>query len=412
MLGLYIHIPFCARRCPYCDFAVHIGQALQPRYLRALHSELRQVLAGHFEQFPDDRIETIFCGGGTPTSVGATALNDLLSLVQSHAPVAPDAEVTLEGNPEDGTATMFEELRRGGWNRLSMGVQSLDDGVLKVLGRRHTRADVERAVAQARAAGWDNISLDLIYAVPGQNEKSWRETLSRAVEMELAHLSCYSLTIEEGTAFGRRVASGRMRAVCDDTQADFMEEAEQELARSGLARYEVSNYARAGRECRHNVAAWRGGNYLAAGNGAHGHLNGHRWWNVRGVPEYIARIESGDGVRGASAREGEESLSPRQRLDEMVLMGLRLRDGFDICQASQRCGLDAEQALEARLARAMERGDIERGAFCDAGPDAKGGALEEGRRGQYWKSDRDGRTLRLTAGRWALVDAIALDVLC
>lgn len=397
MIGLYFHIPFCARRCPYCDFAVHIGDSLHHKYLPALQSELRHTLSAHFERFPQDSIGTIFCGGGTPTSVGAHELNTLLHTIREHAPVDVRAEITLEGNPEDASPEMFDKLRGAGWNRLSLGVQSLDDGVLQVLGRRHTRAQVEGAVEMARASGFENLNLDLIYAVPGQSLESWRESLHRALELKVPHLSCYSLTIEPGTAFGRRVEKKRMAEVPDDTQAEFMDEAQQVLGAGGLDRYEVSNYARAGFECEHNLRTWRGGDYLACGNGAHGHLSGHRWWNGRAVPPYIEAIAG-----GRWAREGEEFLSARQRLDELVLMGLRLREGVDLEAAERISGCDVKREIGARVARALERGDLERGT------------LEEVGQGEYckvvWTSSR-GPRVRLGEGRWALADAVALDVL-
>ena len=397
MIGLYFHIPFCARRCPYCDFAVHIGDALHHKYLQALQIELRQVLVSHFERFPDDCIGTIFCGGGTPTSVGAAELNTLLHTIREHAPVDSRAEITLEGNPEDASPAMFDELRGAGWNRLSLGVQSLDDGVLQVLGRRHTRAQVESAVQMARASGFGNLNLDLIYAVPGQSLESWRQSLQRALELEVPHLSCYSLTIEPGTAFGRRVEKKRMAEVPDDMQAEFMDEAQQVLGHGGLDRYEVSNYARLGFECEHNLRTWRGGDYLACGNGAHGHLSGHRWWNGRAVPPYIEAIEN-----GLRAREGEEFLTARQRLDELVLMGLRLREGVDLEAAERISGCDVRREIGAQVARALERGDLERGT------------LEEVGQGEYckvvWTRSR-GPRVRLGEGRWALADAVALDVL-
>ncbi len=411
MIGLYLHIPFCARRCPYCDFAVHIGPALHARYLQALQSELRQVLGAHFARFPHDSIGTIFCGGGTPTSLGSAGLNTLLHTIRRHAPLEPQAEVTLEANPEDASPALFGELREGGWNRVSLGVQSLDDGVLQVLGRRHRSAGVEHAVLQARGAGFENISLDLIYAVAGQTLGSWRATLQRAAELKVPHLSCYSLTIEPGTAFGRRVEKKRMAEVPDDAQAEFMDAAQQVLEASQLSRYEVSNYARAGFECAHNLRTWRGGSYLAAGNGAHGHLDGHRWWNGRSTPAYIAAIESGRG-----ARAGEEFLTARQRLDELVLMGLRLREGFDLKHAQQLSGADVEREIGAKLARALQRGDLQRGDLQRGEMSgAAGVTLEDGRGGEYsaaaWRAVANGPRLRLSPARWALADAIALDVL-
>jgi putative oxygen-independent coproporphyrinogen III oxidase len=423
-LGLYLHIPFCARRCPYCDFAVHIGPALHGKYLQALQTELVSTLSAHFSARPHDQIGTIFCGGGTPTSVGAGALNDLLQIIRDHAPVAKDAEVTLEGNPEDASPALFDELRAGGWNRVSLGVQSLDDGVLQVLGRRHTRAQVESSVRAACGAGWENINLDLIYAVPGQSLESWHETLSKAVQMGVPHLSCYSLTIEDGTAFARRVSRGRMAAVPDDTQAEFMEAAQQVLEGGGIERYEVSNYARRGMECRHNLHTWRGGSYLACGNGAHGHLDGHRWWNTRSVSEYIALIKGGN-----PAREGKERVSPTQRLEERVMLGLRLREGFDLDEIGRECGLDAQELLEPALSRMIESGVLEPAeAVAPESQERSDSLLENALEGEHFsgaavaaaRGRRVSSTstpgtsayrLRLSPQSWAVADAVALELL-
>ena len=403
MPGLYLHIPFCARRCPYCDFAVHIGGGsdFQSQYLQALHRELASTCSAFAQRFPDETIETIFCGGGTPTAIGATALNQLLQTVRDCAPVASDAEITLEGNPEDPDRDTLCELQSGGWNRLSLGVQSLDDAVLTTLGRRHRRVRVEEVVAALGAVGWNNWSLDLIYAVPGQSLSSWQETLQRALEFSPAHLSCYSLTIEEGTAFARRVRAGSLVAVEDDEQAQFMDAAQSVVEGAAYARYEVSNYARAGRECRHNLEIWRGGNYLACGNGAHGHRDGHRWWNERATPLYIERVQNATAGEGA-ARAGEEWLDARQRLDELVLMGLRLRAGFSLRAVSQRCGLEVYREIGTALDKLIERGVLESAVEENDG-------LEDVRFGAYL-GDAMAR-VRVHREWLALADAVAVEVL-
>ena len=398
MPGLYLHIPFCARRCPYCDFAVHIGGGndYQKQYLQALHHEVASTCSAFAQRFPDEKITTIFCGGGTPTAIGARALNELLQLVRDWAPVAADAEITLEGNPEDPNLETLRELQNGGWNRLSLGVQSLDDAVLQTLGRKHRRAGVEEVVAALHEVGWNNWSLDLIYAVPGQSLSSWDETLKHAIEFSPAHISCYSLTIEEGTAFARRVRAGRLQVVEDDVQAQFMDVAHSVLESDGYARYEVSNYARRGRECRHNLEIWRGGNYLACGNGAHGHRDGHRWWNERDTATYIERLQNIANGEGA-ARAGEEWLEARQRLDELVLMGLRLNEGFSIPAVSQRCGLEVYREIGARLETMIERGVLESGELENLGFGANlGDAMKRVRVRRAWL---------------AMADAVALEVL-
>ncbi len=352
MLGLYVHIPFCARRCPYCDFAIHVGgdAALQEAYLAALFQELRSTLRAHVKESTQP-VSTIFCGGGTPTALGATRLNELLRLIRDEAPVAEDAEISLEGNPEDGDGQAYEVLLAGGWNRLSLGVQSFDDAVLKTLGRRHSAQQATDVVQAARRAGWQNISFDLIYSVPGQSLASWQSTLEAAMKLQTPHLSCYSLTIEPETAFARRVERGRMTPVNDDAQAEFMNLAQSTLGAGGWGRYEVSNYAQPGRECRHNLHYWVGGDYLAAGCGAHGHQQGRRWWNERATPRYIELMEA-----QGSAVAGQEVLSAVERLEERVLLGMRLRNGFDLHEVSQQVGLDARSLLKPRLQELAAQG--------------------------------------------------------
>ncbi|RYX86781.1 radical SAM family heme chaperone HemW [bacterium] len=317
--SLYIHVPFCARRCPYCDFAVSVNGRAEFRaaYLEALQLELKTQLSG-----TSAHLKTIFCGGGTPTELSAAQLNSILDTVRAHATVAPDAEVSLEANPENLSRETLRELHEGGWNRLSLGAQSFDDTTLRFLGRAHDGARIERVVHEAREEGWTNISLDLIYGAPAQTLEMWRSTLERAVELNVPHVSAYSLTVETGTALGQRAAKGTFRALDDDHLADRMDVASELLEHAGLERYEVSNWARLGQECRHNQNYWRGGSYFAAGCGAHGHFDGERFWNERDTKIYVRRIIS-DGT----ARVETERLTPNERLVERLATGLRTREG-------------------------------------------------------------------------------------
>lgn len=348
MLGLYVHIPFCARRCPYCDFAVHVGagQSFVADYVTALQNELKNVLCEN--RLP---IATIFFGGGTPTALPPKVLADLLHLIRDHANVLPSAEISIEGNPENASDELFETLRQSGWNRLSLGAQSFDDAALKQIGRVHNSAQIEYSMAAARRAGFDNISLDLMFALPQQSRQSWRETLRRAIDLEPEHLSCYSLTIEPDTHFARRVEEGRLIPLDDGSQADLMEDALEWAQAAGIERYEVSNYARRGRECAHNLNYWRGGDYLSAGCGAHGHKAGHRWWNERDAKIYVQQMQT-----LGNARAGEERLTPEQRFNEIVMLGLRLREGLDLEHASRKLGLDAHRVLESALKDLRSRG--------------------------------------------------------
>ncbi|HEX8833897.1 MAG TPA: radical SAM family heme chaperone HemW [Abditibacteriaceae bacterium] len=352
MFGLYVHIPFCARRCPYCDFAIHVGARplLVADYLAALKRELETVLREHNES--DGRpLSSIFFGGGTPSLLQACELNELLALIFGCASVEENLEISLESNPEHLDEAKLAELRRGGWNRLSMGAQSFDDEALKRIGRVHRAADIEAAFRAGRRAGFENISLDLMYALPGQSRERWRETLQRAVALEAEHISCYSLTIEPGTHFARRAERGDLIPLEDDAQSELMLDAVEIAASDGIERYEVSNYARPGYECRHNLNYWRGGDYLAAGNGAHGHLNGHRWWNERDTKKYVELMQT-----TGSARAGDERLQSPERWNEIMMLGLRLREGFSPDEAARRLGFDARPGLQNALHDLKSRG--------------------------------------------------------
>jgi oxygen-independent coproporphyrinogen-3 oxidase len=347
MLGLYVHIPFCARLCPYCDFAVsaHAKPSLVVNYLAALRLELKNTLR-HSRTHDTRPLSSISFGGGTPTYLSPAVLNELLQLIRDEHSVAPDAEISLEANPENlcGSEYSLSNLRTAGWNRVSLGAQSFDDQALERIGRRHTSTQIEAAIVNARRAGFDNLSLDLMFALPGQSRESWRETLQRAISLAPQHLSCYALTIEGNTLFARRVERGQLIPLEEERQAELMQDAYDLTLAAGLERYEVSNYARPGFECRHNLNYWRGGDYLAAGCGAHGHIQGNRWWNERNAKSYVQLMSE----RG-SARGGEEILSPSQRLSELVMLGLRLRDGFDLEIISQQLDVDARRLLNGEL---------------------------------------------------------------
>lgn len=319
-LGLYIHIPFCARRCPYCDFAISVGAKddFKERYLNALKHELEIVAKSTF-----DEIQTINLGGGTPTALSIAQLQDLMNTIRRLFSIAADAEISIEGNPEFLEAEKLQALREAGWNRLSLGAQSFDDAVLRKLGRAHSPSQIKSTFREARNAGFDNINLDLIYGVPGQTLDSWKRTLENAAQLEPNHLSCYALTIEPQTPFAKWIDQGRMPDVDDDMATKMMDIAASFLHSCGFTRYEVSNWTKPGFECKHNLAIWRGGNYLAAGCGAHGHRDGHRWWNERNTVKYVTMMEQQD-----TAQVGGEELTTLQRVQELVLLGLRLKEGF------------------------------------------------------------------------------------
>jgi oxygen-independent coproporphyrinogen-3 oxidase len=354
MLGLYVHIPFCARRCPYCDFAVvaNAKNDFVARYVAALQEELQSTLRNaRADECAGRKLTSIFFGGGTPSFLDGEVLAALMKTIRENYPVEENAEISLEANPEDATLEKLKVLREAGWNRISFGAQSFDEKELKFLGRRHDAPTIESSVQNARDAGFENISLDCIYALPGQTHAQWRSTLERVVDLEVPHISCYSLTIEDGTAFGKRAARGVLLPMTGDAQAEMMKSADETLKSAGFERYEISNYAKPGFRSIHNENYWRGGDYLACGNSAHGHLNGKRWWNQSDPKRYAGLIET-----AGSAVDGVEVLSPRQRLDEIVMLGLRSIDGFDLRQVSEKLQLDARQELNGELQKLAARG--------------------------------------------------------
>ena len=313
--GAYIHIPFCARVCPYCDFAVVEGRDdVVDRYMAALRREV--------DAEPTWRpLDSIFVGGGTPSHISPVLLGKVVEALVDRFGLAERAEVTLEANPEDWTSDRAARLVESGFNRVSFGIQSFDGDVLTYLGRRHTADQAVSAVSVARAGGFRSISIDLIMGSPCESVESWRQTVETAVGLDIDHVSAYGLTVERGTPLGRAVASGA-RAPDPDDQADKYEDAQEAFSDAGLAQYEVSNYARHGHECRYNLTAWAQGEYLAFGMGAHGHREGVRTWRVRRLDTYMERLESGE-----SPVQGRERLEGDARERERLMVGLRRSAG-------------------------------------------------------------------------------------
>lgn len=334
--GVYVHVPFCRHRCDYCDFAVQTGadDRAMSGYVAALRAELeRLAAAGPAAVAPPGAAAgrewptfgSVFVGGGTPTQLPAAALGGVLEHVRDVLPVDARAEVTVEANPEDVDASSLAPLVDAGLTRLSIGGQSFAPHVLDFLTRRHGAGASRRAVASARAAGVPTVNLDLIYGAPGETPADWAATLDEAVATGVDHVSAYALTLEANTPYAADVRRGTKPAPDDDVAADRMAEAEARLAAAGLARYEISNWARRGAECRHNLVYWRGGDWLGVGASAHGHWQGRRWWNVRPTGRYVSAV-----LGGRPARAGEETLTPSQRRAERLMLGLRLAEGVDL----------------------------------------------------------------------------------
>jgi oxygen-independent coproporphyrinogen-3 oxidase len=350
--GVYLHWPFCLSKCPYCDFNSHVRHAAidETRFVRAFAAEI----AATAERVPGRTVSTIFFGGGTPSLMQPATVAAILDAVAEHWSVAPDVEVTLEANPTSVEASRFRGYRAAGVNRVSLGVQALDDAALKALGRTHTVDEARAAVTIARTI-FERYSFDLIYARPGQTVEGWSAELARAIEEAAEHLSLYQLTVEPDTPFAALHAAGKLRIPGDD-RARALYDATQEICGArGLPAYEISNHARTGAECRHNLVYWRGHEYAGIGPGAHGRLDidGRRFATAteRRPEAWLARVEAnGHGL------VTDEPLTREERADEFLLMGLRLAEGID---PERYAALAGRPLNPARIALLQSEGAVE-----------------------------------------------------
>ncbi|GAB3957135.1 radical SAM family heme chaperone HemW [Streptomyces sparsus] len=329
-LGFYLHVPYCATRCGYCDFNTYTaselrgsGGALASRdnYAETVAAEIRHARTVMGD---DPRpVETVFVGGGTPTLLPAADLGRMLAALREQFPLADDAEITTEANPESVDPRYLDELRSAGFNRVSFGMQSARQHVLRVLDRTHTPGRPEACVAEARSAGFEHVNLDLIYGTPGESDDDWRATLDAAVGAGPDHVSAYALIVEEGTGLARRIRRGEVPMTDDDVHADRYLMTEQALSAAGFHWYEVSNWAtsRAAR-CRHNELYWTGADWWGAGPGAHSHVGGVRWWNAKHPGAYAQALGE-----GRSPGAGREVLSAEDRRVERIMLELRLVEG-------------------------------------------------------------------------------------
>ena len=374
--AVYVHWPFCLSKCPYCDFNSHVrhGGIDEARFLRAYQTEI----AGTATRARGRTVSSIFFGGGTPSLMQPSSVQTILDCIGKHWTIAPDVEVTLEANPTSVEATRFRGFRAAGVNRVSLGVQALDDASLKELGRLHTAQEALDAVAVARSI-FDRYSFDLIYARPHQTTEAWAAELKRAIAEAAEHLSLYQLTIEPDTPFFGLHRAGKLAMPDEDLARDLYDLTQTVCASAGLPAYEISNHARSGAECRHNLVYWRGHDYAGVGPGAHGRLtiDGRRVATATEKrPEaWLMRVEgSGTGLTV------EEKLTPGEAADEYLLMGLRLAEGID---PERYSALSGRALSPKRISILREEGAVETTA--------------------------DGR-LRVTQSGFPLLDAVVADL--
>ncbi len=357
--GFYVHVPFCTVRCGYCDFNTYTASELGGGVSRATYADsaIEEIRLARKVLGPRDTpVETVFFGGGTPTLLPSRDLVRIVAAIDEEFGLAPEAEVTTESNPDSVGPEDLAVLREGGINRISYGMQSAVPHVLAVLDRTHDPARVPQVVSWARQAGFDEVSLDLIYGTPGESLADWEASLSSALACDPDHLSAYALIVEDGTALARRIRRGEVAMPDDDDLADKYLAAEEALVGAGLGWYEVSNWSTSERtRCRHNELYWTGADWWGVGPGAHSHVGGVRWWNVKHPAAYAGRI-----AEGVSPAHGRETLDAETRRVEQVLLEIRLRDGLavDVLDEAGRAALPAQVEDGLVEPEALERGRV------------------------------------------------------
>jgi oxygen-independent coproporphyrinogen-3 oxidase len=337
-LALYLHIPFCAKHCAYCDFNTYTEKAqsgLVVETVEAICTDIAQTAEGLPLEQRLRPVESVFFGGGTPTFLSGEQLTRLLNTVRERFAVSTDAEITSEANPSSSDAEKFAQMRSAGFNRLSIGVQAFDDTLLKALDRFHTAGEAQAAFLQARAAAFDNISLDLMFGLPKQTRILWEATLERALGLEPEHISLYALTLEPGTRFERLYAGGKLELPDEDDEIGMYERSMERLTAAGYEHYEVSNFARVGRRSRHNQTYWRNEDYLGFGPGAVSYLEGRRWKRERLPKRYVEKVR-----QGADLSVESERLERDGTLGETFMLGLRMREGMPLSRIRERFGVE------------------------------------------------------------------------
>lgn len=342
--ALYLHIPFCTNKCYYCDFNSYVAEG-QPidAYLDALEREMEMTVAS----LPPERIDTVFVGGGTPTVLNPAQMTRFLAAVRRHFPLSPDAEYTMEANPGTTDMEKLEAMREGGVNRISFGAQTFDDELLRRIGRIHEANDVVRSVGNAKAAGFANLSIDLMFGLPNQKLHHLQDSVTRALELDLPHYSLYSLKIEENTLFHRLYERGELPLPEEEEEIAMYRHLIERLSAAGRGQYEISNFARPGFESRHNTTYWRNEPYYGLGAGAHGYARGLRHVNIKGVQPYI------DKANVALPRLETHEVTPDEAMEDFMMVGLRLLAGVRERDFAAQFG--AERRLDQRFGEALRR---------------------------------------------------------
>ncbi|WP_428847734.1 radical SAM family heme chaperone HemW [Neomoorella carbonis] len=347
-----MHIPFCVRKCHYCDFVSYPGRPPEEMaaYCRDLEREM-ELVAGKWQPGP---AATVYIGGGTPTLLPARNLEQVLDAVDRFFGRQPGAEVSVEANPGTVDDAKLRVLLAAGVNRLSLGAQAFDDDLLRAMGRIHRRRDIYRACELARRAGFKNINLDLIFGLPGQTLDGWRATLKEAIALQPEHIAAYSLQVEEGTPWGKLAAAGELPLPGEELELAMYQEARQMLAAVGYQQYEISNFARPGYQCRHNLTYWFNRPYLGLGAAAASYWQDRRWQNYSELHRYQHALS-----RGRLPRAEIETLTSHQQMAETMFMGLRLMAGVDLQAFRQRFGVDAREVYDRELDRLYQAGLVE-----------------------------------------------------
>lgn len=347
-LSFYLHVPYCATRCGYCDFNTYTAEELGASVSRATwaDSAIAEIALASRVLGPGRPLHSVFVGGGTPTLLPSGDLVRVVDALRDAFGFEDDIEITTEANPDSVTSASLEVLRAGGFNRISFGMQSSAESVLKVLDRSHRPGRSLEAVREAREAGFDNINVDLIFGTPGERDADLQRTLDDVVALDVPHISAYALIVEDGTRLAGQIQRGEVAAPDDDLQAERYERIDDALRDAGYGWYEISNWARPGSECRHNLAYWLDGNWWGIGPGAHSHVGGVRWWNERHPATWTAKLAGTE-----SPAQARETVSPADRSVERIMLQTRTREGLSV--------LDLEQPATERLSTLFENGLIE-----------------------------------------------------